>query len=82
MIVVDASVTVPGLLDDGDARQALATESMAVPDLADSEVAQESHAREALRRWAIPSAPSYDWRRGYRGRFGQRGVLRTESRQA
>lgn len=65
MIVVDASVAVLGLLDDGDARQSLATESVAIPHVADSEVAhvlrsqvlrgtvQESHAREALRRWAL-----------------------------
>lgn len=65
MIVVDASVAVLGLLNDGDARQSLATESIAVPHLADSEVvhalrsqvlrgsAEESHAQEALRRWAL-----------------------------
>ena len=65
MIVVDASVAVLGLLNDGEARRSLATESIAVPHLADSEVAhalrsqvlrgsaQESHAREVLRRWAL-----------------------------
>ena len=65
MIVVDASVAVLGLLNDGDARRSLATESIAVPHLADSEVAralrsqvlrgsaQDSQAREALRRWAL-----------------------------
>lgn len=65
MIVADASVAVLGLLSDGDARRALAVETVAVPHLVDSEVAhalrsqvlrgtvQESHAREALRRWAL-----------------------------
>ena len=37
MIVVDASVAVLGLLNDGDARRSLAEETVAVPHLADSE---------------------------------------------
>jgi len=65
VIVVDASVAVLGLLNDGAARHTLATETVAVPHLADSEVAhalrtqvlrgtaQESHALDALRRWAL-----------------------------
>lgn len=65
MIVADASVAVLGLLSDGDARRSLAVEAVAVPHLVDSEVAHalrsqvlrgtvpESHAREALRRWAL-----------------------------
>jgi predicted nucleic acid-binding protein len=65
MIVVDTSVVLLGLLNDGDARRTLATESVAVPHLADSEVAhalrsqvlrgsaQESHATDALHRWAL-----------------------------
>ena len=64
MIVVDASVAVLGLLNDGDARRSLAEETVAVPHLVDSEVAhalraqvlrgkaQESQARNALSRWA------------------------------
>ncbi len=64
MIVVDSSAAVLGLLNDGDARRSLATETVAVPHLADSEVAhalraqvlrgmaQESQARNALGRWA------------------------------
>lgn len=64
MIVIDASVAVLGLLNDGDARRSLATEAVAVPHLADSEVTQalrsqvlrgtadERHARDALLRWA------------------------------
>lgn len=44
MIVLDASVAILGLLSDGDARRALATEPLAAPHLIDSEVAH------ALRR--------------------------------
>lgn len=63
MIVVDASAAVLGLLNDGDARAVLAAESLGVPHLADSEVANalraqvargsvaESDARLALDRW-------------------------------
>ena len=39
MIVVDASAAVHALLNDGDARHLLATERVAVPHLADSEIA-------------------------------------------
>ena len=39
MIVVDASAAVHALLNDGDARDLLATERIAVPHLADAEVA-------------------------------------------
>lgn len=64
MIVVDASAAVLGLLNDGDARRSLASEDVAVPHLADSEVAnalrsqvrrgtvEEGDARAALDRWA------------------------------
>lgn len=64
MIVVDASAAVLGLLNDGDARRSLASEAVAVPHLADSEVAnalrsqvlrgtaREGEARNALDRWA------------------------------
>lgn len=64
MIVVDASAAVLGLLNDGDARRSLASEVVAVPHLADSEVAnalrsqvlrgtaREPEARDALDRWA------------------------------
>lgn len=77
MIVVDASVAVLALLNDGDARRSLASEAVAVPHLADSEVthalrtqvlrgtAREDEAREALGRWA---------RLGIR-RFGVVGLL-------
>jgi predicted nucleic acid-binding protein len=64
MIVVDASAAVLGLLNDGDARRSLASDVVAVPHLADSEVANtlrsqvlrgtalELEARDALDRWA------------------------------
>jgi predicted nucleic acid-binding protein len=64
MIVVDASAAVLGLLNDGDARGSLASEALAVPHLADSEVADAlrsqvlrrtataGEARAALDRWA------------------------------
>lgn len=64
MIVVDASAAVLGLLNDGDARRTLRSEAVAVPHLADSEVAsalrsqvlrgtvQDVQARGALDRWA------------------------------
>lgn len=77
MIVVDASAAVLGLLNDGDARRSLASEAVAVPHLADSEVAHalrkqtlrgnvnEPQARSALDRWG---------RLGLR-RFGAVGLL-------
>jgi predicted nucleic acid-binding protein len=64
VIVVDASAAVLGLLTNGDARQALSSEALAIPDLADAEVAQalrmqehrgrvdETVARTALDRWS------------------------------
>ena len=63
MIVLDASAAVLALLNDGDARRALATETVVVPHLADSEVAHAlraqvrrggidvDDARRALARW-------------------------------
>jgi predicted nucleic acid-binding protein len=63
VIVFDASAAVLGLLNDGDARRTLASESVAVPHLADSEVANslrgqvvrgtasEPEARAALAAW-------------------------------
>jgi predicted nucleic acid-binding protein len=63
VIVLDASAAVLGLLNDGDARHSLATEDVAVPHLADSEVAHAlraqvlrgrvdaGDARAALSRW-------------------------------
>lgn len=45
MIVVDASAAVLGLLNDGDARSALAEEAVVCPHLADSEVAHALRSR-------------------------------------
>lgn len=64
MIVVDASAAVLALLNDGEARRALATKVVVVPHLADSEVTQAlrgqvlrghveaDDAQRALARWA------------------------------
>jgi predicted nucleic acid-binding protein len=64
MIVLDASAAVFALLNDGDARRSLATETVVVPHLADSEVTHALRAqvlrgqvgahdaRAALARWA------------------------------
>lgn len=64
MIVLDASAAVLALLNDGDARRSLATQVVAVPHLADSEVAhalraqalrgaiEAADAGAALARWA------------------------------
>jgi predicted nucleic acid-binding protein len=64
VIVLDASAAVLALLNDGDARRALARETAAVPHLADSEVAQAlrsqvvrgtvgaTDAQTALEHWA------------------------------
>lgn len=77
MIVVDASAAVLALLNDGDARRALATETAVVPHLADSEIThalrgqvlrgrvESGDAARALATWA---------RLGVR-RFGVVGLL-------
>jgi len=62
-MVLDASVAVMGLLNDGEARSRMAFEPLSIPHLADSEVAQalrnqclrkvvsEAEAEKALERW-------------------------------
>jgi predicted nucleic acid-binding protein len=64
VIVADASAAILGLLNDGDARRVLASETVVVPHLADSEIAHtlrsqvirrridDAAARIALDRWA------------------------------
>ncbi len=64
MIALDASAAVLALLNDGDARRSVAEETVAVPHLADSEVAHAlrvqvlrgrvgaGDAQAALARWA------------------------------
>jgi predicted nucleic acid-binding protein len=63
VIVLDASAAILALLNDGEARRSLATETVVVPHLADSEVTQAlraqvlrgqigaDDARAALTRW-------------------------------
>lgn len=46
MIVLDASAAVLGLLNDGEGRRAIAEEDVAIPYLADSEVANALRAQE------------------------------------
>jgi len=46
VIVLDASAAVLGLLNDGEARHALIDEDVAIPYLADSEVAQALRTQE------------------------------------
>ena len=53
MIVLDASAAVLALLNDGDARRALAGETAAIPHLADSEVAHALRAQ--VRRGGLPA---------------------------
>lgn len=55
MIVLDASAAVLGLLNDGDARRSLAREAIAVPHVADAEVAHALRA-QALRGRVGPEA--------------------------
>lgn len=64
MIVLDASAAILALLNDGDARRSLASQTVAVPHLADSEVTHALRAQvlrgrisaddagRALARWA------------------------------
>lgn len=64
MIVVDASAAMLALFNDGDARRSLATEAVAIPHLADSEILHAIRAQvlrgnvvsgvasAALDRWA------------------------------
>lgn len=56
MIVVDASAAVLALLNDGAARRVLAAESLAVPHLADSEIANALRAQVARGSVAEPAA--------------------------
>ncbi len=71
MIVVDASVVIAALLDDGDARKMLTTERLAVPHLVDVEVAHvlrrqvmtasiaAGDAQRALRHWSMLGVDRY-----------------------
>lgn len=77
MIVLDASAAVLGLLNDGDARRALALQIVAVPHLADSEVAHALRA-QALRGTVSTEAAGRAlaaWARLGLRRFGAVGSL-------
>jgi predicted nucleic acid-binding protein len=54
VIVLDASVILPGLLADGESRALLAREDVHVPHLADSELLQGM--RRSVRRGVVPAA--------------------------
>ncbi|MGH8998507.1 MAG: type II toxin-antitoxin system VapC family toxin [Acidimicrobiia bacterium] len=77
MIVVDASAAVLGLLNDGDARRSLAEETVAVPHLVDSEVANAMRAQ--VRRGTVQEAEAWTaldrWGRLGIRRFGIVGLL-------
>jgi len=77
LIVLDASAAVLALLNDGDARRSLATQAVAIPHLADSEVTH------ALRAQALRGDVAADdagaavarWSRLGVRRFGVVGLL-------
>ena len=70
MIVLDASAVVLALLNDGDARRSLATETVVVPHLADSEVAH------ALRAQMLRGHVDADDARAALARWGRLGLRR------
>jgi len=70
VIVLDASAGVLALLNDGDARPLLATRTVAVPHLADSEVAS------ALRAQVLRGQISAEEARAALGRWAQLGLRR------
>lgn len=77
MIVIDASVVVLGLLSDGEARRLMMDEVLAVPHLADAEVAHALRSR--TRRGAIAEEVGLRalraWARLEVTRFSSRGLL-------
>ncbi len=70
MIVVDASVAVLGLLNDGNSRSQLAVEALAAPHLVDAEVAH------ALRSRVLRGALSADDGERALGRWARLGIDR------
>ena len=77
MIVLDASAAVLALLNEGDARHSLATEDVAVPYLADSEVAHALRAQVLRGRVGADDARAAltGWRRLGVRRFAAVGLL-------
>jgi predicted nucleic acid-binding protein len=70
VIVLDASAAVLALLNDGDARRSLATEDVAVPHLADSDVAH------ALRAQVLHGRVDADDAKAALGRWERLGMRR------
>jgi predicted nucleic acid-binding protein len=70
VIVLDASAALLALLNDGDARRSLAAEDVAVPHLADSEVAH------ALRAQVLRGRVDADDARAALGRWERLGMRR------
>ena len=77
MIVVDASAALLALLNDGDARRSLAGETVAVPHLADSEVAHALRSQVLRRRVKSDDAGAAlgGWARLGLRRFPAAGLL-------
>lgn len=77
MIVIDASAAVLALLNDGDARRALANETVVIPHLADSEIAHALRAQVLHRRVGadLAQAALARWARLGVRRFAVVGLL-------
>ena len=77
MIVLDASAAVSALLNDGEARRIVATESVHVPHLIDAEVASglRRHARSGSVAPAAAWAALEAWRRAGVQRYPIPGLL-------
>lgn len=77
MIVVDASAAVLGLLNDGDARRSMASEAIATPHLADSEVANtlRSHVLRGTISSDVGRLALNTWAHLGIRRFGSVGIL-------
>lgn len=77
MIVVDASAAVLALLNDGEARRALAAEAACVPHLADAEVAHtlRAHVRRGQIRADEGRTALVTWARLGIDRWGVAGLL-------
>jgi predicted nucleic acid-binding protein len=77
LIVLDASAAVLALLNDGDARRLLAQEAVAIPHLADAEVAHALRAHALYRRVSADDAGAAlaRWARLGVCRYGAVGLL-------
>lgn len=77
MIVVDASVVVSGLLQAGEARDAMGQEALSAPYLVDAEVIHVLRRRVAAQQVSVPEAQrALDaWRRMGLRRYGAQPYL-------